>query len=200
MSIKSLAAILGRPVSLAQDPDRFRLVDVLTAVAGAMARFTIDRFSFREYIKGSRDLHLSYLVSLGTDAIAFKYGKRQPSGPAAVRTLALMLSRKHAALGAKKLERVAQLVIGEWNNESCQTCRGTGWIFNFEGVKKWCTACDTAGQPSGRRRYTDAERAEVLEIPLHRLRDYAAPISQAESFLAMSQAAAMDAAKRAHGL
>jgi hypothetical protein len=196
VSVKNIAAVMGNPVSLQQEPHRFRLADVLMAVSGAMSKFAIDEKSFRQYLKGSKALHQSYLVSLGTDLIAFKFGRRNASGPAAVGTLEMMLRRKFGHLSDDMRRRIAAMTIGEWAHEACSACHGTRWRFTTEGVKTLCNICES----SGARRYDDCERAEVLGISLRRLPELAAAIGHAEYLIATGRSAATDAAKKAYGL
>jgi hypothetical protein len=196
MSLKSVAAALGNHISLQQDFHRFRLVDILAAVGGAMSRFTIDPRNKAQAVKGNAALHQTHLVSLGTDLIAFKYGKVDRFGPCAVAALALLLNARFDH-PAKMLHKIAILAIGEWTFESCQSCKGTGWMFDFNGVERVCRSCNSG---SGRKRYMDTERAEVLEIHPTKLDYYAKAIAQAEQLIALAQTAATDAAKRAHGL
>jgi hypothetical protein len=116
------------------------------------------------------------------------------SGPAAIETLGMMLTRKFGHIPPEIRFRVALLVIGEWTNESCQSCRGTGWVFSLLGVQKEC------GCPAGKRRYDDWERARVLGVRVGKLAEYSACIMAAEGMLSIARGAATDAAKRAHGL
>ncbi len=152
-----LAAVLGGPQSLGEDPVSEKPVDLLHAIGAGSAHGSV--------IRASRD---ALLVSLGRDLIALKHGGREASLWPAIGNLAEVLSWTSHRLDLKPWQRtaVARWALVEWVEDACGTCTGKGQIpmhqeaaEGRQGMKQ-CPTCSGIGK----RRYSDEERLKALGL------------------------------------
>lgn len=149
---EALAAVLTGLQSLNEAPHE-RPVDRLHALAASqLAAMTAPR--------------QAELCSLGRDLIAFKFANRVESHEPAVSGLANVLKWSTHRLSLKPWDYwpVSRWAIHEWAIDFCAACSGKKEVpAHFEQIEgrqpmKPCQAC--AG--TGKRRYSDQERAEAL--------------------------------------
>lgn len=122
--------------------------DKLTAMA--MGSVTAEHRSARE----------SHLNSLGVSLIGFKHARRFDLLRQAADSLADCLGWRLKGVRWDDRRRVARLAISEWHDDNCSLCTGAGHVYDHIGVQRSCPRCGG----SRKRRYSDQERAEGLEV------------------------------------
>lgn len=152
---QTLAISLAGLQGLGSDDYRERPVDRIGAVAMISRRVE----------QAPEALRQSQLAALGVDLVAFKFGNRAPSHKDAVDMLSAYLAWPQFRLGlkAKRLHQVASWAITEWSIDMCPSCQGAKEVPNGEAREgaqpmKPCMDCGS----TGKRRYSDAERATAL--------------------------------------
>jgi hypothetical protein len=133
---------------LTYDSEHENDLDALTALA--MGSVACDRRSARE----------SLLNSLGVSLLALKVSRRVDLFNRVVMDLKDCLRWRLPKISQRDRLKVAKTVIVEWVEDVCQSCNGARHIFDANGVKMACLVC--AG--TGKRRYSDLERAQSLEV------------------------------------
>lgn len=146
MSLEALARCMSG--SLTYDSEHENDLDRLTALA--MGSVTSDRRSARE----------SLLNSLGVSLLALKMSRRTDLFNRVVMDLKDCLRWRLKTMSQKDRLKVAKVSVVEWVEDVCQTCNGARHVFDFNGVKTPCLVCAA----SGKRRYSDAERASALGV------------------------------------
>lgn len=187
----ALAVTLGGLQGLGTTEDgRERPVDRLHALAKAIG--PVERRSESQCERGDYAAQDSYLCSLGTDLIAFKFGKRIPSRSMAELSLAIALGWKRWGLKLRRsdYDRIAKWAIVEWTHDYCMACHGAKQVPNYQNVDgaqpmKPCEHCHSTGL----RLYTDPERIEAMGAP------YARAMGWAHSLIAQAEALAVRSAK-----
>ena len=174
MSLESLAHALQG--NLTCDPNNVRDWDRLTAMAMGCVE------------TASRTARESHLNALGMTLIALKHSGRLDLHARAVAGL-LDCLRWRLKDRREDRRKVARLAIVEWMDDNCGMCRnaredGAKWshVFDTHGVKVPCPRC----LGSGRRRYTDMERAAGLGVQDGSKWGYAMDIAHAQITLAIS--------------
>ena len=145
MSLESLAHALRG--NLTYDSASERDWDRLTAMA--LGSVTSDHRTARE----------SLLNALGVSLIAFKHARRFDVLRRAADDLADCIGWR-VKLRREDRWRVARLAISEWQADNCPTCYGSGHVYDVFGVQRVCGTCGG----SRKKRYSDMERAEGLEV------------------------------------
>lgn len=156
-----MALVLAGLQGLGSDESRERPVDRLTAMGAIQAA------------RAGEVARISELNSLGIDLIAFKFGKRESSKQAAEEKLADVLAWLDAkgksywglrSRDPRHLLKIAAWAIREWDVDYCPSCRGAKEISfygeGFEGPQRMTICPDCRG--TGKRRYSDGERADAL--------------------------------------
>lgn len=175
MTLESLSrAFLGR---LTYDADHNTDWDKLTALA--LGAVQSDRRTARE----------AHLNALGADLIAFKIRHAVERHPRAIMGLAEVLRWRAQAISERKRTKIASLSIEEWCIDMCPTCLGAKIVTDVNGVQRACVLC----AETGKRRYSDQERTEILGEPAHKL---SKEIAIAHSGISLAVHVAAENAKR----
>jgi len=145
VNVQSLAHALGG--NLTYESASERDWDRLTAMA--MGSVKAEHRAARE----------SLLNSLGVSLIALKHARRFDVLRRIVDELAECIEWRLTLKRGDRL-RVARLAVSEWQSDNCRTCLGSGHIYDDLGVQRSCGTCGG----SRKRRYSDLERAEGLEV------------------------------------
>lgn len=156
---EALIAVLGGLQSLAQSDTRETPVDRLGAIA--MAQIAVGRARAE-----------SFLVGLGRDAIAFKYGRQPSCREPTISKLAICLGWRRYRLHMRENERllIARWSLLEWVEDACGVCKGKAEVPksgepDAEGAipMKVCPACGGLGK----RRWSDDDswRSVLPDIP-----------------------------------
>lgn len=161
---ETLGVTLGGMLGLGQSEDQGeRAVDRIAALGASQALTEQDR-------RVNHAAEESFLIGLGGDLIALKYGRRTASKVSAQANLAQALSWKRLRLGLTDLQRdrISWWAIREWTIDACTPCMGSGKVaaHDVEGLEgaqpmETCPTC----QGAGKRRYDDAERIQALGHP-----------------------------------
>lgn len=162
----ALAVALGGALGMGSDDSRERPVDRVGA-AGWSGR-TVGMSE-----RGSHEMRLAKLASLGVDLIAYKFGRRQLSGPAAESKLVAILAWPHWWTGGKysltdaEADAVALWSIHEWVEDKCAPrphgCGGAREVPAEQGIDGaqrmiLCSQCNG----TGKRRWKDEERMGAM--------------------------------------
>lgn len=177
---EALAHALTGPVNLDERDGWERPVDRIHALAAAQA-VTLNRTA-RECA----------LASLGVSLIALKAANRPDEYTRTVEKLmdALMWLRPRPS--SKQANLIARQAIMENVVDHCFTCQGRGHVQGDNGVVKACSACGG----SGKRRYSDDERKEVLQMEGKEFDRANRQLGEALKFLSMAEAEAIKSAKK----
>lgn len=165
MTLESLSrAFVGR---LTYDAGHETDLDKLTALC--LGSISTDRRASREAL----------LNSLGCDLMAFKFRHVvERLDPATVK-LAEVLRWRAKGLSMARRHNIATLSIREWVIDMCASCLGSRQITDTNGVTRPCFSCSA----TGKRRYSDQERSEMLGEPANK---YASAIGIAHSGIALA--------------
>lgn len=137
--------------------------------------------------RSSREAHLN---ALGVALIAFKHSHKSAYHDRAVEGLETVLAwRTKRSLTKEDRRDIAKLAIHEWVVDMCPICLGAGSRQDDAGVDRPCVPCGT----SGKRRYSDQERSEMLGRKAHR---YSSAISIAHGGIALAVHTASEFAER----
>lgn len=144
MTLESLSrAFSGQ---LTYDADHERDLDRLLALC--LGNITTDR-------RASREAHLN---ALGMALIAFKHRNLPEYHARAQSGLADALAWKAKGISKGRRYGIAGLAISEWVIDQCNQCLGSRIVTDVNGVQRACLLCSG----SGKRRYSDEERASIL--------------------------------------
>jgi len=176
---EALAHALTGPINL-DEQDWERPIDRLHALAAAQA------------VGVNRTARECALSSLGVSLIALKAANRPDEYARAVSKLADCLFWLKPRPSKQAATLIARQAIMESVVDGCPTCMGRGEIFNTEGVVKQCPEC----RGSGKRRYSDSERQEALQLDGKDFDRANRQLGEALKFLSMAEAEAMKTAKR----
>lgn len=177
---EALAHALTGPVNLDERDGWERPVDRIHALAAAQA-VTINRTA-RECA----------LASLGVSLLALKAANRADEYQRAVDKLSDCLFWLRPRPSVKQANRIARQAIMESVVDNCPTCLGRGHVTNTEGVVKACHTC----HGHGKRRYSDEERQEALQLAGKEFDRATRQLSEALKFVAMAEAEAIKTAKK----
>lgn len=152
---ESYAAVLTGFESLGADDSRERPVDRLGALGAAQIR------------RAEGAAREAVLCTLGKDLIAFKGANRASAKADAEDMLAALLAT-YNGLGIKARERliIARQAVLEFAIDFCPTCNGARVVPDQHGLEgaQPTSDCGTC-RGTGKRRYTDEERAAVMGKP-----------------------------------
>ena len=177
---EALAHALTGPVNLDERDGWERPVDRIHALAAAQAVTT------------NRTARECALASLGVSLIALKAANRADEYARAVSKLADCLFWLRPRPSVKQATLIARQAIMENVVDHCFSCQGRGHVQTDAGVVKACPACGG----SGKRRYSDDERREALQMDGKEFDRANRQLGEALQFLAMSEAEAIKTAKR----
>lgn len=176
---EAIIGVLTGMQGLGWDESREKPVDRLTALAAAQWR------------RADAASRASFLCSLGRDLIAFKGASRPDSWAEAVAKLAEALQcRKLKNLSFGDRQRIAAWAVQEFAVDMCPSCLGAKEVPQFDGQEDGyqpmmsCRACSG----SGKRRYTDGERAAAMG------QSYAEAMNEAHRIIADAQGLAVSTA------
>jgi hypothetical protein len=176
---EALAHALTGPINL-DEQDWERPIDRLHALAAAQA------------VGVNRSARECALSSLGVSLLALKAANRPDEYSRTLNKLIDCLYWLKPRPSRTVAMVVARQAIMESVVDHCPTCQGRGEIFNTEGVVKQCVEC----RGSGKRRYSDAERLEALQLDGKEFDRANRQLGEALKFLAMAEAEAIRTAKK----
>lgn len=177
---EALAHALTGPVNLDERDGWERPVDRIHALAAAQS-VTLNRTA-RECA----------LASLGVSLLALKAANRADEYSRAVDKLSNCLFWLRPRPSVKQANLIARQALMENVVDHCFTCQGRGHVQSEAGVVKACGAC----HGHGKRRYSDEERQESLQLAGKEFDRANRQLSEALKFLAMAEAEAIKTAKR----
>lgn len=177
---EALAHALTGPVNLDERDGWERPVDRIHALAAAQA-ITINRTA-RECA----------LASLGVSLLALKAANRSDEHARTVAKLVDALMWLRPRPSSKQATIIARQAIMENVVDHCFTCQGRGHVQTDAGVVKACPACGG----SGKRRYSDDERQEAMQMSGREFDRANRQLGEALRFLAMAEAEAIKTAKK----
>jgi hypothetical protein len=136
----------------------------------------------------------AFLASLGMSYIALKVANRPDEFDRTVDRLARCLSGK---IGSQMRLRIARQAVMEGMVDSCPSCSGTGEVRAYEDTEgtqrmKECPECGG----HGKRRYSNQERIEALQIAPGDLVWCERALSEALGYLAAGEKEAILTARR----
>lgn len=197
---EALAGVLAGYQGLGGDDTRERPVDRLGALGLGAANKRQVELMANEALKGKQADREAALRVIGSCLIRFRDANCSSSRKDAEDLLALALAwparRGAAPLNLKRRERdkVARQAIREWALDFCPVCKGVAEIPRFAEVEgsQPMSACppDPVGcGGTGRRRYSDAERAEAMGQP------YSEAMQEAHGLISLAHSIAIRVAK-----
>lgn len=181
---EALAAALSI-ANLDEQEARERPVDRLHALASAQIRSV------------HRSRRSSALSSLGVSFIALKYSNRADELQPTIDKLAAFMTEVRPKPTLESSRRVARWVVMEAVIDLCPTCKGAGEIPAQDGLDgaqrmKECPECGG----HGKRRYSNHERIEGLQIGPGELSKYERMLGEALALLNEAEAEAIRSAKK----
>lgn len=184
----ALASVLAGFQGLEHDDSREKPVDRLGALG------LIQRKRDQEGEKGKAVDRDAALASLGVDLIRFKFSNCADARPDAIDKLAGVMSWRSWGLELTRRERsvVSAWAVQEWAIDLCPTCAAAGEVPDcspeIEGARPMKRCSDCKG--TGKRRYSDEERAEAMGAT------YEDAMSKAHEIIGRAEASALEGARR----
>jgi hypothetical protein len=168
-----------------EDEWRERPVDRLHALASA------------QIVRADRAARASHLAGLGVSIIALKSANRADELSRAIDRLATCLLWRQPSPTEEMAKRIARQAVQECVIDFCPTCHGAGEIPDQDGIDgaQRMKVCPTCGG-HGKRRYSNGERIEALQIhpgELHRCNRW---IGDALGFISLAEDEAIKTANR----
>jgi hypothetical protein len=173
-------------------------VDRLGAL-GIISRLVPDEdpVTHEQIARASHEERMGVLCSLGVRLMSFKYANCATSKADAEDMLWAVLAWKKLKLSPRQLRRVAVQAVMENAIDICPLCKSAKEIPDHDAPElegrqpmKCCPPSPIGCGGTGKRRYTDEERAEAMGDTFPRA------MSEAHDMLATAEALAVDLGKR----
>lgn len=190
---ESLARVLSGISNLDEGPHE-RPVDRLHALASA------------QIVRADRAARASHLASLGVSLIALKDANRPDEYLRAVDKLTSLMRDMRPRASHEARTKLSRWAIQECVISFCPRCRGTGEVpasNDVEGAQRMvpCPPRDYRAPENGgcggtgKRRYSDAERLEALEVDREQLAALTRQLDYAHLLLAQAESEAIRSAQ-----